>query len=175
MRALTLKQPFATAIAVGPKRIENRPRRTIPRAWALPVWIALHAGKTWWKVDQQNWMEMWPESPKPHEMPKGALLGVMRVDEILELTEPAWPPQSLSKLELEIRADPWTMGPWCLRIGEVRLLKEPIPCKGMLGMWEVPESIAKPLEALLPEPNVARKGVISDDRWAPNLDVRARK
>ncbi len=41
---MTLQQPYASAIAYGPKRVENRPqRRTIPPEG---LWVALHAGGT---------------------------------------------------------------------------------------------------------------------------------
>jgi hypothetical protein len=44
--ALTLQQPYATAIALGHKRVENRPwRRSIPPHGR---WIGLHAGTTFY-------------------------------------------------------------------------------------------------------------------------------
>jgi hypothetical protein len=35
----------------------------------------------------------------------------------------------------ELRADPWAFGPWCWCIGAVRLLHQPVPHRGMNGLW----------------------------------------
>lgn len=73
--ALTLLQPYASAIAYGTKRIENRPwRRTLP---PHGLWVGLHAGVSWY-------------SPPPAwfagdaaKVPRGVLLGVMHFAECL--------------------------------------------------------------------------------------------
>lgn len=98
--ALTLLQPYATAIALGPKRVENRPwRRRIPRGG---LWVGLHAGRGLYDgaaelVDE--WREapdalfpqcgIWPEAPDLAAMPRGALLGVMHVARIDRFPESA--------------------------------------------------------------------------------------
>lgn len=44
MRALTVLQPFATALCrEGQKRVENRPK-PFPSTVPLPAWVAIHAG-----------------------------------------------------------------------------------------------------------------------------------
>jgi hypothetical protein len=50
-QALTVLQPYATAIALGPKRVENRlwRRRILPGG----LWLGLHAGKA--LVCPDNW------------------------------------------------------------------------------------------------------------------------
>jgi len=97
--ALTLLQPFASAIAVGPKRIENRPwRRRVPPGG---MWVALHAGKGLYdRADLlvRAWREtsaaeggplfgLWPEAPDLEAMPRGALLGMMHVARIVRYPE----------------------------------------------------------------------------------------
>lgn len=89
---MTLLQPFATAIAIGPKRIENRPwRRNIP---PTGLWVGLHAGKALYDRAEElleEWRDdpyargpgIWPEAPPLEELPRGAMLGVMHVAEIL--------------------------------------------------------------------------------------------
>jgi hypothetical protein len=48
---MTLQQPYASAIAYGPKRIENRPqRRSLPPEG---LWVALHAGGTLYCPEQR--------------------------------------------------------------------------------------------------------------------------
>lgn len=53
----------------------------------------------------------------------------------------------------ELLDDPWATGPWCWRVGEVRLLPEPIACRGMQGLWpveDIDESVAQALDDLVP-------------------------
>lgn len=88
---LTLLQPFATAIALGPKRVENRPwRRRIPPGG---LWVALHAGKglydragllvrVWQEAGDGPPFGIWSDAPDLADMPRGALLGVMHVARI---------------------------------------------------------------------------------------------
>ena len=98
-RALTLQQPYASAIAVGPKRVENRTvgRRIPPQG----LWVGLHAGKTlyrpesahgrlaaWWNEELSEWRrELWPDAPSVEALPFGAMLGVMHVAVCLRYPE----------------------------------------------------------------------------------------
>jgi hypothetical protein len=51
----------------------------------------------------------------------------------------------------ELLEDPWAFGPWCLHLAEVRLLPEPLPCRGMLGLWAVPVGpLTEALDRLIP-------------------------
>jgi hypothetical protein len=148
MKALTLQQPYATSVAIGPKRIENRPRPTVPRP--LPpggLWIALHAGKGWYPGGIKAVREVWPECPDPREMPLGALLGVMRIDRVEMYSRHTF------------SSDLWAFGPWCLTIGEVRRLDQPIPCRGLLGCWPVPAEHVAALLALVPSTSATRSEV----------------
>lgn len=92
--ALTLQQPYATAIALGPKRVENRPwRRTIPPGG---LWVGLHAGKGLYsrasllvrcwtareEVEHGEPFGLWPECPPLENMPRGAMLGAMHIRSI---------------------------------------------------------------------------------------------
>lgn len=112
--ALTLLQPYASAIACGPKRVENRPtRRGIPPGG---VWLGLHAGKAlhcpsdWYddspgaprRAEQaEDWVDQeltawrvgedgepsWPDAPPVDQLPRGCLLGVMRIVECLRFPD----------------------------------------------------------------------------------------
>lgn len=95
---LSLQQPFATAIATGPKRVENRPWR---RMLLGPMWVGLHAGKAWyggrdlaaglvrvWKRPPEEHQRLpeyplWAQCPELDDMPRGVLLGAMRIDAIV--------------------------------------------------------------------------------------------
>lgn len=97
--ALTLQQPYAMAIAAGVKTVENRTwRREIPEAG---LWTGLHAGKTLygspersallvrlWRrppSEQHLWPEvpLWPDCPPLEQLPRGVMLGVMRISACL--------------------------------------------------------------------------------------------
>lgn len=77
--ALTLLQPYASAIAYGPKRIENRPwRRTLP---PQGLWVGLHAGVAWYSP-----LPAWFTGDTA-KVPR-ALLGAMHFAECLRYPTP---------------------------------------------------------------------------------------
>lgn len=123
LKAVTVLQPYASAIAARVKPWENRPRNM--RLDDGPIWLAIHAGKAIYpdaefqqRVHRQT--GMWPDAPDLEDLPLGAILGVMRIDDC----------QPIAKVR-----DPWACGPFCWRVGEVRLLPRPVPCKGSQGFW----------------------------------------
>lgn len=101
--ALTVLQPFASAIGIGPKRVENRPWRL--RVPPGGMWIGLHAGKALAGTDEEvedaleEWRApvprgvvlyptdrrdgMWLGAPDLTDMPRGAMLGAMHIATIL--------------------------------------------------------------------------------------------
>jgi hypothetical protein len=80
---LTLRQPFASAIAIGPKRIENRPRRMTIEPGG--TWVGLHAGITDYE-DAEGVLRAcvqtgrWLGAPALADLPRGMLLGAMLID-----------------------------------------------------------------------------------------------
>lgn len=144
MQALTILQPYASAIIDGPKRRENR-------TWRLaetPLWIAVHAGVAPFRYDSlveklrvhDAMVRHWPRmGALPWlVLPRGAVLGAMLIDrcERYETTP-------------EARADWWACGPWCWHIARVVRLPEPRPCRGMQGLWRLPENIEAELWELI--------------------------
>lgn len=136
--ALTVRQPWASAIAYGPKRIENR-------TWPLPSsagpWLALHAGKRRpTRAEQEElWPDLrqhWPAVPDASALPLGALLGLVRVEACPALEDAP-----------HLTADPWACGPVCWLIAEVITLDTPIPMGGKQGLWRVPAHALEPLRA----------------------------
>ena len=123
LKAVTVLQPYASAIAAGVKPWENRPRPI--RLDDGPIWLALHAGLKLYpsaEIYQRAYRKsgVWPDAPDLAALPMGAILGVMRIDDC----------QPIAKVR-----DPWACGPFCWRVGEVRLLPRPVPCKGSQGFW----------------------------------------
>ena len=151
MKALTIKQPWATCIMEYGKDIENR-------TWQPPgslrnKRIAIHAGKTW---DD-------PEAVKIAEslagdillgydgrwIPEGSILGtVVLKGWIRETVSNGGYIKYYASDEGLLKNDysKWFAGPYGYVLEDPVLLPAPIPCRGMLGFWEVPEWITAKLE-----------------------------
>jgi hypothetical protein len=126
MKALSIKQPWAWAILHAGKAIENRPRRTHFRGT-----IAVHASLKPFK----NWEEWYPKRalkvPPPEDWVFGAIIGFVDIVDCIG--------SSRSK---------WFIGPFGYVLEKPRTLPNPVPCKGALGLWEVPASVASHCERL---------------------------
>src|SRR5689334_11169562 len=108
-RCLSVRQPWASRILTGEKRIENRAMPTRYRGR-----IFIHS------------------SARPERgystagLPLGAILGCADLVVCVRLFE----------LPYALRRDPEATGPYCWLLANPQLLPEPIPCKGWLGLWK---------------------------------------
>ena len=154
MRALSIRQPYASAIVTGPKRVENRPRLMGLRAGE---WILIHASQAFY-FSKAGWergaraviQEHWPEAPGAVEdYPTGRIIGAALLGETSAFEPGAAlvDPTLLEQPNLE--ADPWAFGPYCTRIEAVVALEGDYPARGSLGLWKVPEEVLGALEAEL--------------------------
>ncbi|WP_043257957.1 hypothetical protein [Streptomyces sp. Tu6071] len=116
LRALTVRQPWASCIAHGSKRVENR-----TRPWWWRGWFLIHAGRG---TDHQALTDPRVTCTFPRQpLEFGAVLAVARLTDCHQ-DEPgracsAW-------------ADPEA---WHLTLTDVTPLLEPIPALGRLGLW----------------------------------------
>jgi ASCH domain len=144
MRGLSIQQPWANTIAYGTKRVENR-------TWAAPRWvigrtIAIHASKKPDISARPPEGESWPMSNRMH---LGAVIALAEVtgchhsDECM-LPASAVPPGVRAGCSLWAARGQWH---WSL-IG-VRSLPEPVPCRGMLGLWRLPDEVEKAVRTQL--------------------------
>lgn len=118
--ALSIKQPWLDAILFGTKRIENR-------TWKrehTPGWIWLHAPESYDKAGERWMRERGLHNPELG-VPRGAILGLAYVHTITNAVP---------------KHDQWAFGPVCWFIYEVIQLLDPVPCKGALGVWRVPDA-----------------------------------
>ena len=128
MYALTVCQPWAWAIMVGPKRVENRTWRTNYRG---P--LAIHAGKS------RKWLrdcDRFPDGtlpPAATDLTFGAVLGVVELVNVLPYTDP------------EVATDPWADGPWCWVLRDPQPWFEPFYCPGACGLWRIAAQIPSEL------------------------------
>lgn len=127
MKALSLWQPWASAIALGHKRIETRHWSTSYRG---P--IAIHAAKRWTAEEREFASVERALGRLPDRLPLGAvvatarLIGIRRTED-LELT--------IGPIEkLYGNYGPRRFG-WML--DDIRPLLEPFPCVGRQGLFEV--------------------------------------
>lgn len=145
-RAISILQPYASAIISGPKRVENR--GTV--VWRPPRgghWVAVHASKGWYDVDPWSWDVIWPESPDLDDeaaWTRGAILGVMHVAEVRSYAS-----RGDVAGAARMYHGPWAFGPVCYLIDDVRALREPIPARGALGLWAVPGEHHAALDGLV--------------------------
>lgn len=153
--ALTVRQPWASMIAARVKRIENRGDQLAALvARRLPVHLVLHAGTGWGPITDDELAREWPGCPGREALPRGAFLGTMEITAVDRYPDALAPASSLTAVELALRTNVHARpGGWCLAIGEVRLLEQPLatPEGGNLGLWTPAEHHHPELRRLVPQ------------------------
>lgn len=131
MKALTIKQPWVHAILHQGKDIENR-------SWQrnFQGWLALHASA---KPNRKAEFPSGVHRPDFDTLDYSAICAVARVVDIVTKGRSKW---------LWLPEDGSTNYGWGL--AEVVALKSPIPCKGALGLWQVPAIILREIQHQLP-------------------------
>jgi activating signal cointegrator 1 len=127
MRGLTICQPFASLIAVGQKRVENR-------KWETPYRgpLAIHAGKS------RSWLKFWKD-----EIPAGMLFGhVIATAKIIDCV----PIEKIDEASLQpwlewLKSHVHATGPFCWVLADVKPLKRPFEWAGGLGLITIPDRL----------------------------------
>lgn len=132
MKALSVRQPWAYAIAHLGKRVENRTWNT---AYRGP--IAIHASKT---VDDAC-MEL------------VANLGGVPTEQVKAATAAPWRGAFVAIADLVgVCECGWECTPWAaydqyhLQLANVRPLNTPVPARGSLGLRRIPDDLAALIE-----------------------------
>lgn len=121
MRCLSVRQPFAWALVVGAKDIENRSWTTEYRG---PV--VIHASATRQEINRfLRGTNTLPEI----DFTFSAFIGVVDLVDVLPLSE-------------ALESNPWAYGPYCWRVQNPRVFPRPVPAKGKLQLFEVPADLA---------------------------------
>lgn len=177
MRALTIRQPYASLIAHGVKRWETRTWHTKYRG---PV--AIHAAK-----DMRDFWRIWDtghqvaysdeavivDELSPLELdilPHGAVVAVANLTGCFPIVDEAMPVPDDGRFayahgdyvqihddpdvvpwysETEIHLAPWTPGDWAWELDNIRRLPRPIPAKGRQGLWHPHGDLATEITAAL--------------------------
>jgi hypothetical protein len=125
VKALSVRQPWAWAIIHAGKDIENRTWRTHYRG---PLFIHASLAR-----HSKTGMPRGIRSPREDALHFGAIIGLVELVDVVE--------RSRSK---------WFAGPLGWVIANPYRLKHPMPCKGGLGLWNVPPAVARRIRAQLP-------------------------
>jgi activating signal cointegrator 1 len=153
MKALSLTQPWATLVAVGAKRIETRSWSTKYRGE-----IAIHASKGFPREcrtlcsEQPFLRELTRAGWSMPELPTGAIVAVATVLEVLLTGD--WlnyaDRERMIRLPggrqfpvtpTEIAFGHYGPGRYAWILDRVHQLCEPLPCRGALGLWTVPDDV----------------------------------
>jgi hypothetical protein len=147
-RALSIQQPWASAIAYGPKRVENR-------TWSAPPWIigqtiALHASKgPDWDAPEKAWIAAGlvpyrygdPRKAWTASLVLGAVVALAEVTGCHHSEECMLPASALPACG-RTGCSPWAARrQFHITLDRVRPLREPVPCRGALGLWRLPVDI----------------------------------
>lgn len=143
MKALTIKQPWATLIALGEKKFETRSWQTKYRG---P--LAIHAGKS---IDKEAFNEPTIYSAllkhgikQPNDLPIGAVIATAYLTECHKITSDYYSMYDEEKAGTDkghlIEGDEWWFGNYeegryAWQLGDVQAIK-PSPVKGQLSLWE---------------------------------------
>jgi len=149
MRAITVQQPWAFAIATGAKTVENRTRRT-PWHIAVGQQVAIHAGKAWdsTAVHDERLIAAAKaaghlfvvEELDPAAYEYGAVLAVADVAGVhLGVSRPGGCRCSWNQW-----AEP---GAWHLVLRGVQRLSRPVPSRGYQGLWSLPHDVEAQVRA----------------------------
>jgi len=123
VKAVTIHQPWAWAIAAGHKRVENRTWSTKHRGE-----LAIHAGSS--RKSLKSAMafcrEHGVDPPASNDLPRGAIIAVVDLVDVVDVSTPSL---------LDRQYDPWAFGPKAWYLDNIRPLTEPVECVGQMGLF----------------------------------------
>ncbi len=125
MKAITLRQPWAWAIINAGKDIENRNWKTHFRGR-----VAIHAGVGMTRVEYEEAcgyirsINPRIRIPAYEDLERGAIIGTVEIVDCVQDSD-----------------SPWFMGKYGFVLIRPERLPEPIPSKGALSFWDVPQNI----------------------------------
>ncbi len=132
MKALSIKQPWVHAILHEGKDVENRSWQRDFRGW-----VALHASA---KPIRDEKFPRGHQVPPLEDLDYSAICGIARVVDMVTKSRSKW---------FHRPDDGEVNYGWVL--ADVKPLAKPIPCKGALGLWDVPPKVLKELQRQFPK------------------------
>ncbi len=122
IKALTLWQPWAAAVAAGLKRYETRGWSTRYRGN-----IALHAAVRPLDKYAQNLADKFGLG----ELTFGAIVALVDLADCIQIT----PELIAAQSPTEIALGDWRVGRFAWKLENVRILTSPVVCRGAQGLW----------------------------------------
>ena len=133
MRAQTIWQPYASAIAMGLKVYETRTWR--PRLHMAKQLVAIHAGKTFYR---DALLPPQVAAVLGHYLPRGAIVAVAYLEGVYQAECVARDfARGSKKGSLELELGDFSSGRWAWKYTKVCELAMPIPMLGMQGLWNI--------------------------------------
>ena len=128
MKAITICQPYAELIILGVKPVENRTWQAGHRGPLL-----IHAGKS------REWMDTvdYCDRVSLGEMDFGAIIGVVDLVKCFSLAYLR--STNCDDKYRHLGTHKHASGPFCFVLENPRRFTPAIPCRGMQGLWDVPE------------------------------------
>lgn len=148
MKALSLIQPWASLVAIGAKLYETRSWQTNYRGE-----IAIHASKNKEALNlclQQPFVDvLFKRRTWDSAVPLGGIVAVVNVLGCAPAEQYDQPPYSDMLGIYERAFGDWSPGRYVWQLADIRLLPEPVPCRGALGIWNVVPDIEAQVRRLL--------------------------
>lgn len=139
MKAITIKQPWASLIALGEKKFETRSWQTKYRG---P--LAIHAGKS---IDKDACEDSWIKGVLTEhgitsykDLPTGVVLATVELVDCYKVEATLGYASVLSKGKsvdgLEVAFGDYTVGRYAWELGNLHVLTNSVVTKGQLSLWE---------------------------------------
>lgn len=138
MKIISIIQPWATLIALGEKKIETRSWRTKHRGE-----LAIHSSK---KIDKKICrLEPYRSTLAKYgysenNLPVGVILATCNLSDCLKVLRDVGTSAALDDWHSvsgnEYMFGDFSEGRFAWKLTDVEMLKDPIPAKGQLGLWE---------------------------------------
>ena len=148
MKAVSLTQPWATLVATGAKKLETRSWRTYHQGPLL-----IHAASRFPNAARALcYTEPFAETlqragyHEAFELPIGAIVGIVTLNGCISTGE------ALVGIDpAEHAFGDYGTGRFAWQLTQAAQLVQPIPFKGALGLWTVPDEIAESLQSWVAE------------------------
>jgi hypothetical protein len=138
MKALSLWQPWASAVSLGHKRFETRSWTTSYRG---P--LAIHAAKTFPREAKEFAMTERALGRCPARLPFGCIVATVDLTDIVRTEDVAWIREGIMPPEMAIERlyGDYSPGRFAWTMDNVRALEKPIWYPGRQGLFEIPDAL----------------------------------
>lgn len=133
MKALSLWQPWSSAIALGHKTVETRGWSTRYRG---P--IAIHGAKRW-TADERDWARVFAQAAGDERLLEPPLGCIVATATLAGVRPTEWFDGRIGPIEHMLGN--YGPGRFGFLLEDVVALEVPIPWRGMQGMFEIPDDI----------------------------------